>query len=323
MPTCALIASLLLLSALIAPAAPASCSIAGLATGFLSNGDPLFDSYRISSSNNALTATCLSGPEPDAVASAACGWTTAQLQQLDDVVTATFDNGKVLTGRLDCASTTLCNWTQTSPSCPQSWQQDMCLENAAFIQNSPAPCAAITFSDGTRWTLVREFSRVHLVFMNHLDVGYNGIPITGFINNILNIYFLQHFPRAVSVAATMRATSTRRFIYTTHPWLVSLYLNCPANMLLSDIPLVCPSPDQVASFRAAVAAGDITWHRGAFNMQPENLASNLLFEMSLDLSTSLSQEFGLPDSAITSQRDVPGTRPLHYNHKPVLTATQA
>jgi hypothetical protein len=128
----------------------------------------------------------------------------------------------------------------------------------------------------------------------------------GFINNILNIYFHQHFPRAISVAETMRATSTKRFIYTTHPWLVSLYLNCPINMTLSAIPLICPSPAEVASFRAAVAAGDITWHRGPFNMQPENLASSSLFELSLDLALSLSQQFGLPASAILSQRDVPG-----------------
>jgi hypothetical protein len=306
MRLCCLAASLLLLSALIPPAASASCSIAGLATGFLSNGDPLFDTYRISASNDALTATCLSGPDPDAIVSSVCGWTTAKLEQLDSAITVTFDTGKVLTGSIDCSSTTSCGWTQTSPTCPQNWAPDMCSENAAFVQNSPAPCASITFSDATRWVLVREFSRVHLVFMNHLDVGYNGIPITGFINNILNIYFHQHFPRAVSVAATMRATSKRRFIYTTHPWLVSLYLDCPTNMILSAIPLVCPSPDQVASFRAAVAAGDITWHRGPFNMQPENLASSHLFEMSLDLSTSLSEQFGMPNSTIMSQRDVPG-----------------
>jgi hypothetical protein len=144
------------------------------------------------------------------------------------------------------------------------------------------------------------------VFMNHLDVGYNGIPITGFINNILNIYFHQHFPRAISVATTLRATSKQRFIYTTHPWLVSLYLDCPPNIVLSGIPLICPTAAEIAVFRAAVAAGDITWHRGPFNMQPENLASSLLFEMSLDLSLSLSQQFGLPPSVILSQRDVPG-----------------
>ena len=298
-----------LLSVLIRPAVAASCSIAGLATGLLSNGDPLYDNYRITASahaNDVFTATCLSGPEPNAAASSVCGWTSAKLEQIDNAVTVTFDFGKVLIGHIDCNSTTACNWTQTSPSCPANWKQDMCDENAAFVQNAPAACATIAFSDSTRWTLLREFSRVHLVFMNHLDVGYNGIPITGFINNILNIYFHQHFPRAVSVAATLRATSKQRFIYTTHPWLVSLYLDCPPNMLLSGILLICPSAAEVAIFRAAVAAGDITWHRGPFNMQPENLASSLLFEMSLDISSSLSQQFDLPPSAILSQRDVPG-----------------
>jgi hypothetical protein len=301
--------SLLLVLFLIRPASASSCSIAGLATGFLSNGDPLYDNYKITAStrsNDRYTATCLSGPEPSAAQSSACGWTTAKLEQSDNTLTVTFDFGKVLTGIIDCASTTACNWTQTSPSCPAHWKKDMCDENAAFVQNVPVACATISFNDSTRWTLVREFSRVHLVFMNHLDVGYNGIPITGFISNILNIYFHQHFPRAVSVAATMRATSQQRFIYTTHPWLVSLYLDCPPNLVLADIPLVCPTPAEIALFRAAVAAGDVTWHRGPFNMQPENLASSLLFEMSLDISSSLSLQFGLPPSAVLSQRDVPG-----------------
>jgi hypothetical protein len=85
----------------------------------------------------------------------------------------------------------------------------MCSENAAFVQNSPAPCAAITFSDATRWVLVRQFSRVHLVFMNHLDVGYNGIPITS------TPYFSINFvARTGTTASPSRASSTTSSTFT-------------------------------------------------------------------------------------------------------------
>ena len=76
--------------------------------------------------------------------------------------------------------------------------------------------------------------------------GYNGIPLTGFINNILNIYFHEYFPRAIDIANQMRALGGNdRFVYTTHPWLLSLYLSCPANFVLSNIQLICPSAQDV------------------------------------------------------------------------------
>lgn len=48
---------------------------------------------------------------------------------------------------------------------------------------------------------------VHLVMMNHLDVGFgeqNGTQ-PGFINNVLNMYFEVYFPRAVRVAQELHA----------------------------------------------------------------------------------------------------------------------
>ncbi len=70
------------------------------------------------------------------------------------------------------------------------------------------------------------------------DVGYNGIPKTGFINNILNIYFHEYFPRAIQLSQQLRNEKyLESFIYTTHPWLVSLFLDCPNNMVLSNVKL--------------------------------------------------------------------------------------
>ena len=88
------------------------------------------------------------------------------------------------------------------------------------------------------------------------------------VNNVLNFYFDLYFPRAVVLANALKARNgTERFIYTTHPWLVDLYINCPANMTLSGIPLSCPSQPDVDAFKAALAAGDIVMHASPFNIQ--------------------------------------------------------
>ncbi|XP_048244901.1 uncharacterized protein LOC124124794 isoform X2 [Haliotis rufescens] len=148
---------------------------------------------------------------------------------------------------------------------------------------------------------------VHIIFMNHLDVGYNGIsPTVGFINNVLNIYFQLYFPRAVQLSQQLRHDQYEEtFIYTTHPWLVSLYLDCP-NLILNNITLACPSTKDVAAFRDAVMRGDITWHAGPMNMQPENM-NQALFELSLNISLDVDAEFGIKRKYATlSQRDVPG-----------------
>ena len=81
-----------------------------------------------------------------------------------------------------------------------------------------------------------------------LDVGYNGIPKkTGFINNVLNTYFTQYFPRAVNLSEELRRGGyVESFVYTTHPWLVSLYMDCP-QLVLNQIPLKVS-----AQFKSAV-----------------------------------------------------------------------
>lgn len=70
------------------------------------------------------------------------------------------------------------------------------------------------------------------------DVGYDGIKGTGFINNVLNQYFNVYFPRAIKVSEDLRDQGyVENFIYTTHPWLVSLYVDCPPEFWLNGIKL--------------------------------------------------------------------------------------
>ncbi len=144
--------------------------------------------------------------------------------------------------------------------------------------------------------------------MNHLDVGYNGIPELGLINNILNVYFQEYFPRAISVAQQLRAHGgPERLIYTTHAWLVHLYLYCPQNFTLSGITLLCPPASAVAEFKAAIRRGDIVWHAAAFNTEYENCYNAEMLDVQFQLSTDLAAALGVPRPQTVSLRDVPGT----------------
>ena len=97
-------------------------------------------------------------------------------------------------------------------------------------------------------------------------------------------------------------------MYTTHPWLMSLYLDCPPNMNLSGIVLQCPDEaavsgfdqcatltyirrSQIAAFKAGVMQGDIVWHAGPFNLQPENMEPTL-FEAALGIADDINAIFG-------------------------------
>jgi hypothetical protein len=156
-------------------------------------------------------------------------------------------------------------------------------------------------------------TNVHLVMMNHLDVGFSTDNSSaphqeGFINNVLNEYFASYFPRAVRVAAELRARGgTERLVYTTHGWLAHLYVHCPADFVLSGIPLRCPSRAEVSAFKVAARQGDIVWHAGAFNTEYELAFNAEMVAEQFRLSRELSDELGVERSRTLSLRDVPGT----------------
>ncbi len=180
------------------------------------------------------------------------------------------------------------------------------------ISGKLVACDTIEWNDMllVRWQKIPDVKEVHVIFMNHLDVGYNGIKRTGFINNVLNVYFDEYFPRAVELGATLslNASSNRQFIYTTHPWLVYLYLNCPANLTLNNIRLHCPSPGNVSVFEAAISKGYIRWHAGPMNMQMD-LMNDRMMDVAMWFSAQLDKKYlnkagNYP--RVWSLRDVPG-----------------
>lgn len=112
-----------------------------------------------------------------------------------------------------------------------------------------------------------------------------------------------YFPLAMKIADDMRALGgTDRFIYTTHPFLVSIYLDCPQFLTLAgNVTLRCPSAGEIANFTAAMQRGDIVMHAGPFNLQPENMSPQL-FRDSLRLAPALAKRLGGESAVGTSNR---------------------
>ena len=68
------------------------------------------------------------------------------------------------------------------------------------------------------------------------DVGYSFFSEIGFVSTVLNGYFHSHFQKAANVSQQLRQEQyVESFIYTTHPWLVYLYVNCPPNLVLQGV----------------------------------------------------------------------------------------
>eukprot|EP00928_Gymnodinium_smaydae_P032832 TRINITY_DN23684_c0_g2_i1.p1 TRINITY_DN23684_c0_g2~~TRINITY_DN23684_c0_g2_i1.p1 ORF type:complete len:910 (+),score=102.38 TRINITY_DN23684_c0_g2_i1:52-2730(+) len=151
-----------------------------------------------------------------------------------------------------------------------------------------------------------KIHKVHVIFMNHYDVGY-----TDFLNGVDNTYMHKYYPLAEKTSEEMRNHS-ENFIYITHPWLMERFLSCPcpsepclATSLNNTFekPLQCPSPQEVADFTAAVKRGDIAWNGAPFNIQPENMSPEL-FRAGLDLTRRMDARFGRPATRTMSIRDV-------------------
>ena len=160
---------------------------------------------------------------------------------------------------------------------------------------------AATSRDGVeerhKWMLQQNITTIHLVSSCHLDVGFADSA-----TNIVNRYFDVFFPEAILRADLLRRLGgDERLVFTTHSYLVSLYLDCPPNMGLH-----CPSEHARKNFTDAIMRGDITWHAFPFNAQPEYLLQYLMIEIAVGLTHTLDDMFAKQITTTMSQRDVPG-----------------
>lgn len=93
-----------------------------------------------------------------------------------------------------------------------------------------------------------------------------------------------------SISEEMRQVSPHgdRYVYTSHSWLISMFLDCPPHMGLQ-----CPNATTVAAVTRAIQRGDITWHAHPHNAQYEVYDTSLL-EFSFDFTHALDDSFKLP-----------------------------
>ena len=136
---------------------------------------------------------------------------------------------------------------------------------------------------------------IYLVSSCHLDVGFADTA-----TNIVNRYFDEFFPEAILLAAQLREGGLQRLVFTTHTYLVSLFLDCPPSMGLH-----CPSDGEKDAFLEAVRKGDISWHAFPFNAQPE-VYDVAMAEFGFQMTHQLDDRLNRPRTVTMSQRDVPG-----------------
>lgn len=253
--------------------AAADCStLPGVWTGFLPPTTPLYDEYDLQYETGApfgeFTAVVIRAASPG-------GWTIGrgQLSQNNRSVTIVFDTGLTLQGNVS---------------------QD---------------CSAFFWENESVWQESSGIDVVHLLSMSHIDVGYHvGYSASAHIIDVLQTYVDVFFPRAVAIARALRDLGgSERLIYTSHSWLLSLYLHCPLNLTLNGETLRCPTDAAVNELKAAIQAGDVYFHAGAFNIEYEQAIVTSVIDFSFQLARSLADELGIPPPTVLSLRDVPGT----------------
>ena len=142
-----------------------------------------------------------------------------------------------------------------------------------------------------------NITTVYLVSSCHLDVGFANTSV-----NIVNEYFDVYFPATIDIVKEMQQYGLEEtLVFTTHPFLVYLYINC-----YKELGLHCPSAQSVADFTAAVHSGHITWHAFPFNAELEFYDTSLA-AFGFQVTHELDKMFGRNKTITMSQRDVPGT----------------
>jgi hypothetical protein len=170
-----------------------------------------------------------------------------------------------------------------------------------------------------------SISKVHVVSMCHLDVGF-----TDTVAGVVNKYWHLYFPMAANTSSYLNtAGKPPQYVFTTHAWLLDMFFDCPSGGFLpvtgtkwpldlaphtpcdqfglgaAACEVGCPSDQLKATVTAAIRAGGITWHAFPSNNEPESGDASLLLG-GVDAVHRLDDKFGLPHKVVMSQRDVPG-----------------
>lgn len=178
-----------------------------------------------------------------------------------------------------------------------------------------------------------EVTDIHVVFSNHLDVGFNsrawcdGGSLQGcigpekFIDGqqcrpwsyyVINANMNTFIPRAAALANELRNTKYN-FTYMTQPFIVDFLFDCEHSGLtdwrkgatFGANLLECPNATAIQQFKDAVKRGDVWWHAFPHNPMP-GLYDASLFNASLAIGKNLADQLGIRSPTTYSQRDETG-----------------
>lgn len=114
-------------------------------------------------------------------------------------------------------------------------------------------------------------------------------------------YFEWQFYEAIATSKAVAAAGTgETYVWTTHCWMLSMYLDCPLGLGFD-----CPSTANISAVLDAIANDQLIWHAGSMNHQPEFMSAALLAD-SVALCHELDDRFNKTRKTTLSQRDVPG-----------------
>jgi hypothetical protein len=131
-----------------------------------------------------------------------------------------------------------------------------------------------------------EVKRVLAMFKCHFDAGFIDTQTA-----VVQRYFSQFFPQAITIAEQTRQPGNHRYVWTTGSWLLYEYLEQA-------------SPQDRRRMEQAIAHGDIAWHAIPFSWQTEMMDASMI-SAGIALSHSLDARFGRTTTG-AKMTDVPG-----------------
>eukprot|EP01043_Picozoa_sp_COSAG02_P017275 COSAG02_NODE_780_length_17266_cov_3.939244_3_plen_698_part_00 len=146
----------------------------------------------------------------------------------------------------------------------------------------------------------KAIKTVHVVQSCHLDVGFAD-TCAGITNRYFDKFYLDVIETATNL--TKHDPNGPKLTFLTHPYLISLYFDCP-----EGYPgLHCPDAASKAKVHDALKAGTIYLQGFPHSGEPETFdAGTLAAALEFSRNVSLTYAPGQPPSKTYSQRDVPG-----------------
>eukprot|EP00043_Microstomoeca_roanoka_P020970 m.254644 g.254644 ORF g.254644 m.254644 type:complete len:721 (-) comp18355_c0_seq1:279-2441(-) len=138
---------------------------------------------------------------------------------------------------------------------------------------------------------------VHVVQTCHLDVGF-ALTAAGELDN-----YRKYLVEAQNISLQMKQMGNPKgagLIFTTHPYVVSLLLDCPPAMGFT-----CPNDQERAAIIAGLQQGNIVMQAFPHNSETATMPSDL-FLAAIQLGKDLAAQLNISEPTVLTQRDVPG-----------------